>query len=149
MYQYLKIERTATPCCLIPNTSYFKKCLKRERKKKRNKSINLVTAKLSRWFGFPTYSQCIAVWWSWTANNARIKKRRTVGTAGALHGIWNHPDGLGWGGLCFSLLLSLFGCNLSEQEQGVTYSVPMAIPCPSACSNACVWLDGKQTEPGK
>jgi len=58
MYQYLKIERIATPCCLIPNTSYLKKCLKRGRKKK---SINLVIAKLSRWFGFPTYSQCIAV----------------------------------------------------------------------------------------
>lgn len=37
----------------------FKKMFKKGKKKP--KSMNLVIAKLSRWFGFPTYLQCIAV----------------------------------------------------------------------------------------
>lgn len=38
MYQYLKIERIATPCCLIPNTSYLKKKRKRLKRGRKRKS---------------------------------------------------------------------------------------------------------------
>lgn len=48
-----------------------------------------------------------------------------------------------WGG---SLLFLLLG---SEQERGGDpHGSPTAIPCPSSRSNACVGLDGKETEPG-
>lgn len=103
-------------------------------------------AKLSGWFGFPTYSRCIAVGWSWTAT-ARIKewlRNHSLGSAGAAgtrDGIWN-PIPMVWG-LCFFLLLG------SERERGRhRRGSPRAIPCPSTRSNACVGLDRKETESG-
>lgn len=123
------------------------KRLKRGRKK--NKSINSAIAKLSRWFGFPTYSQCIAVWWSWTADGARTTpEQRNVVRSGQLelwNGIWTHLNGLG--SLLF-FLLGLFGLTSLNQSGGWPTQFPWPLPCPSTCSNACVWLDGKETEPG-
>lgn len=159
MYQYLKIERIATPCCLIPNTSYLKKKYFKGKRKKKKVNKRSDWAKLSRWFGFPTYSQCIAVRWSWTGKAARTTpgQRSGSGVAGRLcwsyaRGSWNcwralKPSKWFWGALLF-LLLGLLG-RIFLTRAGVTDSVPVAIPCPStACSNARVLGDRKETEPG-
>lgn len=125
MYQYLKIERIATPCCLIPNTSYFKKYFKRGRKQK---STNLVIVKLSRWFGLPTYSRCIAEWWGWTANVARTTpvQRNYSGVArwfswSCDRGRWNSEWDLKpskWFGVFPFPSARLVRAHLSEQERG-------------------------------
>lgn len=151
MYQYLKIERIATPCCLIPNTSYFLKI------KNKNKSINKrrdckVILLVGISYLLATHCCVMELDSQGGHSNTGIKARtslpgsvgRTLGAAGTAEGIWHHQKGLGsW----LFLLLSLVGCMW--QELGVTYMVPMAIPCPStSCSNACVLWDRKETEPG-
>lgn len=113
MYQYLKIERIATPCC---DSKYILvlKNVQKGKVKKKNQSINSVIAKLSHWFGFPTYSRCIAVGWNWTATvaGATPGQRNDLGIAhwvllGQLElGMGSETIPMVWG-LCFSFYSAL------------------------------------------